>query len=136
MCFLYIIILLLFSIYEKVLSLSVPPLEDSRERSDWIGYILLKLNIKNIKYYSKIIFKYVNSIIKLFLIKKLIKNEVCESINSTRIHYLLLIWSTTTTEAKKKGEEENVDLKCKLGSKLTLKFSLNFLIQTYILYFS
>ena len=54
--------------------------------------------------------------------KKLMKSEVCEFINSARIHYLLLTWSTTTTEAKKKGEEENVDLKRKLGSKLTLKF--------------
>ena len=47
------------------------------------------------------------------------KSEVCELINSIRIHYLLLSCSTTTTEAIKKGEEGNVDLKRKLESKLT-----------------
>ena len=30
------------------------------------------------------------------------KSEVCGFINSARIHYLLLTWSTITTEAKKK----------------------------------
>ena len=55
--------------------------------------------------------------------EKLMKSEVCGPINSARIHYLLLTWLTTITEAKKKrGEEGNVDLKRKLGSKLTLKF--------------
>ena len=56
---------------KSALFLSVLPLEDSRERSDWIGYILLKLNIKNIKYYKKIIFKRVNSIIKFIFNKKI-----------------------------------------------------------------
>ena len=51
--------------------------------------------------------------------KKLMKSEVCGSINSARIHYLLLTWSTTTTEAKKKGKKGNIDLKRKLESKLT-----------------
>ena len=54
--------------------------------------------------------------------KKLMKSKVCGPINSIRIHYLLLTYSTTTTEAIKKGEEGNVDLKRKLKSKLTLKF--------------
>ena len=50
------------------------------------------------------------------------KSKVCELLNNIRIHYLLLTCSTTTTEAIKKGEEGNVDLKRKLKSKLTLKF--------------
>ena len=65
-----------------MLFLSVLPLEYSRERSGWTGYILLKLNIENRKCYSKIIFKYINNIINLFLMKKLMKSEVCRPINS------------------------------------------------------
>ena len=61
----------IFDLRKSALFLSVLPLEDSRERSDWIGYILLKLNIKNIKYYKKIIFKCVNSIIKFIFNKKI-----------------------------------------------------------------
>ena len=65
-----------------MLFLSVLPLEYSRERSDWTGYILLKLNIGNRKCYSKIIFEYINNIVNLFLMKKLIKSEICRPINS------------------------------------------------------
>ena len=85
-----------------MLFLSVLQLEYSRERSDWTGCILLKLNIGNRKCYSKIIFKYLNNIVNLFLIKKLMESEVCRPINSAHMYCLLLTWTTSTAEAKKK----------------------------------
>ena len=36
-----------------------------------------------------------------FLIKKLLKSEVCRTINSARMHYLMLTYSTTAVEAGK-----------------------------------
>ena len=70
----------IFDLRKSALFLSVLPLEDSRERSDWIGYILLKLNIKNIKYYKKIIFKYIYNTIKLIFNGKIyLKKEIGKS---------------------------------------------------------
>ena len=47
--------------------------------SIWIEFILLKLRNENWKHCSKIIFKCVNSIVDPFLMKKLLKNVICET---------------------------------------------------------
>ena len=47
-----------------------------------------------------------------FLMKKLLKNEVCGSVNSAQMYYSRKTWSTTATgEKKKKRERENARLK-------------------------
>ena len=41
-----------------------------------------------------------------FLMKKLLKSEVCGSVNSARMHCSQKIWSTTATVEKKKRERK------------------------------
>ena len=41
---------------------------------------------ENWKHCSKIIFKYMNSLWDLFLMKKLLKSEICGSMNSAQVH--------------------------------------------------
>ena len=50
--------------------------------SVWIQLILLKLKTENWKHHSKIIFKYMNSIVRPILMKKLLESGICESVNS------------------------------------------------------
>ena len=49
----------------------------------------MKLKTENWKYCSKIIFKCVNSTVGPILMKKLLKNGICGSMNSTLMHCLL-----------------------------------------------
>ena len=48
-------------------------------RTVWIEHIFAKIETENT---SKIILKCVNSVVDLFLMKKLLKSEICGSVNS------------------------------------------------------
>ena len=120
----------------------------------WIELILLKLKTKNWKlktenwkHYSKIIFKCVNSTVRSILMKKLIKNEICGSVNSAWMHSsrktsqklrLLFIYRTWTVTSvgekawkKKKKKRENaanMDPNCAIVT-IGLKWALDMRIN-------
>ena len=54
--------------------------EMQRKSKQILGFVWIQL--KTEKYYSKIIFNYVNSTVGLFLIKNLLKSEIYNFINS------------------------------------------------------
>ena len=84
------------------------------------GYNLFLLKTENWKYCSKIIFKCVNSTVRSFLMKKLLKNEVCGSheqcmgptsvhsttyfaVNSARVDEK---WTVNRLKSQKQRQEE------------------------------
>ena len=107
----------------------------SNLRSVWIELILLKLKIENWKYCSKIIFKYVIVPWDPFLMKKLLKSDICGFVNSARMHYSRLKSQHTVAanllkcmHAKKKKKKKGLKTQTwvwKCRSKPTLRRGLD-----------
>ena len=103
----------------------------SNLRSVWIELILLKLKIENWKYCSKIIFKYVIVPWDPFLMKKLLKSDICGFVNSARMHYSRLKSQHTVAanllkcmpkKQKKRFENANVGLEMQIQTHTKERF--------------
>ena len=80
---------------------------DYNLRLVWIEFIFTKIKNWNWKYYSKIIFKCVNSIVWPIFNEKLLKNEIYGSMNSAWVYCSRLTWSNSTAEKKKKEKKKS-----------------------------
>ena len=96
----------------------------------WIELIFAETENWNWKHCSEIIFKCVNSVVGPIFNKKVVKNVICGTVNSTYMHCSQLTKSTIAGWKKKK-KEENVEKKRRRGFHCKPNGHLIFLVMEY-----